>query len=115
MLGYLKAHDVHNVFSVNPMLFWPVDFYSNFDVLARGRDGKDRNEYYIENVTEAYYGGKPVALVDYYNTITLNPSSPGPGINPSQIISFGNQLRVYLHPTRETLEKLGFDMKRYTY
>jgi len=111
MIQFLEKQNVHATFSRNQMLIWQIDFYSNGRVLSRSKDRFDRNRDYIVPVTKDYLSGKPTAIVDNFNSKDLNPDDPGPGIDPHNIKIFGNQLKVYMNPTTETLQKLDYDLK----
>jgi hypothetical protein len=109
-LQYLKDRGIANTFSGDAMLIWQVPFYSNGTVYCRSFNASDRNPDYIRPVTKAFFQNKPTALIDIYNSKFLNPKAPATGIDPSKIISIGNQFRVYLYPDQKLLDQLGFDM-----
>ncbi len=111
MTSYLESKDVHYTFSQSAALLWQISFYSNGQVLSRYHDAIDRNASYTSQVTNAFKAGKPAAIIDYYNSETLNPNAPAIGIGPSKILAFGKQFSVYLYPDKKTLEGLHFDLK----
>jgi hypothetical protein len=111
MLSFLQQNNIHHTFTGSNLLQWQIDFYSNGDICSRSFDSKDRNSFYIGQVTDEFKAGKPAALVNYYYHSAIDPEDPLRKGHLGPEIIFGKQFRVYLHPDLFFVKKAGFDLR----
>jgi len=111
MINYLESRGIYYTFSQSSALLWQITFYSNTSILSRYLDATERNAGYTSQVTKAFKAKKPTCIIDYYNSGTINPNDDASGINPTNIVSFGKQFKVYLYPDKKMLEHFHFDLK----
>ena len=109
LIGYLEARGVKHAYAMNLLLSWPIAFYSNEEIVARSKGGRDRYQPYITAVDRALEAGRPVAIVGYAGyTYGLEKLVP----DPSAIVEIDGKYFVYMSPDRELLARAGFRLLR---
>jgi hypothetical protein len=109
VIGHMRSRGVTRAFAMNPLLQWPIMFYSGETVIVRWTDSVDRYPAYISEVDRALDDGETVAIVGYVGyTYGLERMVR----NPEAIINIDGKYFVYVGADQDLLRKAGFRFSR---
>jgi hypothetical protein len=109
VIGYLESRGITRAYSMNGLLQWNIDFYSNEAVLARWKGARDRYPPYVSAVDRALEAGRPVAIVGYTGyTYGLEKLVR----DPAAFVDFDGKYYVYVPVDRDLLSRAGFQLTR---